>query len=313
MDLFPATFQAVATLMAIGCLGFWLISRHFIAEHAMGPLSALAIDVALPCLIFANIISSFKPANSGAWWLLPLAWAVFTAGAFALSFISSFLAAPETRREFRASLFYQNGIFLPLTIIAQIFGPDSTLLVGLFLFTLMYPAFFFTTAPVFFKAGMSFNRSRIANPVLISTLAAMTIKLTGVDVLIPAFVISSLRQVGSISVPLLMIIVGGSIFLDFQQPGRIRVLEALKFVLVKNVIFPLAALGVLILVRPPYPMALIVMLQAAVPPITALPVFAERYQGDRGMVNQFMVASFLAALLTVPAFTMLFGRFFSPG
>ena len=160
---------------------------------------------------------------------------------------------------------------------------------------------------------MSFNRSRVLNPVLISTLAAMTIKLSGADTFIPRFLVSSFKQVGAISVPLLMIIVGGSIFLDFQQPGRIRALEVMKFVLVKNAIFPLAALGALILLRPPYPIALIVMIQSAVPPITALPVFAERYQADRGMVNQFMVASFLAALITVPAAIMFFGHFFAPG
>jgi hypothetical protein len=313
MALFLTTFQAVATLLAIGCLGFWLISRHFIAEHAMGPLSFLAIDIALPCLIFANIITGFNPASAGAWWLLPLVWVAFTAGTFGMAFISSYLAEPGTRREFRACLFYQNGIFLPLTIITQLFGPDSILLVTLFLFTLVYPAFFFTTAPVFFKADMSFNRSRIMNPVLISTLAAMVIKLTGADAFIPGFIVFSLRQVGAISVPLLMIIVGGSIFLDFKQPGRIRVLEAMKFVLAKNILFPLAVLGMLVLLRPPYPIALIVMIQSAVPPITALPVFAERYQADRGMVNQFMVASFLAAMVTVPAAIMLFGRFFSPG
>jgi len=313
MTLFLATFQAVATLLAIGCLGIWLISRHYIAEHAMGPFSALAIDVALPCLIFANIIGTFTPADSGTWWLLPLGWVAFTVGAFALTVIFSYLAAPATRAEFRACLFYQNGIFLPLTIITQIFGPDSTLLVGLFLFTLLYPAFFFTTAPAFFQAGMSFNRSRVLNPVLISTLAAMAIKLSGADTCIPGFIVSSCRQIGAISVPLLMIIVGGSIFLDFRQPGRIRALEIIKFVLVKNIVFPLAALGLLILLHPPYPMALIILLQAAVPPITALPVFAERYQADRGLVNQFMVASFLAALITVPVAIMLFGRFFTPG
>jgi len=312
MTLFLATFQAVATLLAIGCLGFWLISRHFIAEHAMGPFSALAIDIALPCLIFANIIGTFEPASSSGWWQLPLGWAAFTVGSFALTVLSSYLAAQAPRREFRACRVYQHGIFLPLTIITQLFGTDSPLLVALFLFTLMFPAFFFTTAPALFKAGLSFNRSRVLNPVLISTLLAMAVKLAGADACIPGFIVSSCRQVGAISVPLLMIIVGGSIFLDFRQPGRIRVLEVMKFVLVKNVAFPLVALGMLVLLRPSYPMALIVMLQASVPPITALPVFAERYQADRGLVNQFMVASFLAALITVPTAIMLFGRFFSP-
>jgi malate permease and related proteins len=310
MQLFSATFQAVAILLAIGLLGFWLIRRRLLGEPCLGPLSALAIDIALPCLIFANIIGTFKPASSGIWWLLPLCWAGFTAAAFLLSMACASISAPATRREFIACLFYQNGIFLPLTIIVQVFGPESELLVGLFLFTLLYPAFFFTTAPVFFKAGVTFNLARVLNPVLISTIAAMAIKLAGLDIFIPAFIVAALKQVGAISIPLLMIIVGGSIFLDFKQPGRIRVLEVIKFVLLKNIIFPLATLGVLILIHPPYQIALLIMLQGAVPPITALPVFAERYQGDRGMVNQFMVASFFLSLLTVPATLMLFSLYF---
>jgi len=313
MQLFATTFQAVATLLAIGILGFWLISRRIIGELAIGSLSALAIDIALPCLIFANIISNFKPDASGAWWLLPLGWAIFTIGACALTWICSTIAATETRWEFRACLFFQNGIFLPLTIIAQMFGADSIQVTELFLFTLLYPAFFFTTAPAFFRAGLTFNRSRVFNSVLISTVAAMAIKLCGLDRFIPTFVVLSLKQVGALSVPLLMIIVGGSIFLDFKQQGRIRWLEVMKFVLAKNVIFPLATLGFLLLLRPSYTMALFIMLQGAVPPVTALPVFADRYQGDRGIVNQFMVASFLFALISVPVAILLFEYFFSPG
>lgn len=313
LGLFTATFQAVATLLIIGFLGFWLISRRIIGEQVLAPLSALAIDIALPCLIFANIIGNFQPAAYHGWWLMPLYWVVFTVAAFLLTAACAFISARTTRSEFRACLFFQNGIFLPVTIIAQMFGPDTPHMVTLFLFTLLYPAFFFTTAPAFFKAGISFNRQRVFNAVLISTIAALAVKLARLDIYVPGFILSSLKQVGSISIPLLMIIVGGSVFLDLKQQGHIRIFEIAKFVLAKNIVFPLATLGILILLKPPYPVALIIMLQGAVPPITALPVFADRYQGDRGIVNQFMVASFLSALVTVPAAMMIFGRFFAPG
>ena len=54
------------------------------------------------------------------------------------------------------------------------------------------------------------------------------------------------------------------------------------------------------------------MMQACVPPVTAIPIITEREGGDRNIVNQFMVASFLFSLLTIPAMLMLFSRFFTP-
>ena len=71
-----------------------------------------------------------------------------------LTFICSTVARAEYRREFRVSLLFQNGIFFPLAIIAEMYGTNSVLLVELFLFTLLYPAFFFNASPLFFSKGL---------------------------------------------------------------------------------------------------------------------------------------------------------------
>ena len=113
------------------------------------------------------------------------------------------------------------------------------------------------------------------------------------------------------TIPLIMFILGGNIYVDFQKKGRIFTLEIIKFVLIKNIIYPLVFLLIIILIQPPYPIALIIILQSAVPPVTAVPLLTERAGGNRAIVNQFIVASFMMSLLTIPAMVYLFSTFFS--
>lgn len=49
----------------------------------------------------------------------------------------------------------------------------------------------------------------------------------------------------------------------------------------------------------PYHIALIIIIQAAVPPVTAVPIVTERAGGDRAVVNQFIVASFIVSLFSI--------------
>ncbi|HNY64446.1 MAG TPA: AEC family transporter [Deltaproteobacteria bacterium] len=313
MQIFLTTFTAVAMLLTIGILGYWLISRKVIAGPVLGPLSVLAIDIALPCLIFAGILTKFNPAQHTDWWNLILWWAGAQALFTVLAFVFSLVSKAGHRREFRVSLLFQNGIFFPLAIIAEMFGTGSFMIVQLFLYTLFYPAFFFNTAPLFFRRGLKLKPARILNPVLAATLLAVAVRYTGLDGFVPKFLMEGIRMVGAMSVPLLMLVLGGTIYLDMSEIERPSYGENLKFVAVKNILFPLATLGVLTVVRPPYAIAFIIMLQAAVPPVTAVPVITGREGGNRNIVTQFMVASFLCSLITLPLMITIFSRFFTPG
>ena len=312
MNILFTTFTAVGTLFIIGLLGFWLLSRRILIDNVLGPLSVLAIDIALPCMIFANILTGFDPDKYPLWWTLPLWCLGVTAFFWVMATAVSTLSTKASRREFRFSLFFHNGIFFPLAIITELFGAHSPYVVDLFLFTLFYPAFFFNTAPLFFgKKIQSLNWRRIFNPILAATIIAVSFRLTGLHRLVPEFFITGFSLVGNMAVPLLLIILGGNIFLDMNKRGKIAPKETLKFISVKNIIFPVVTLGVLILLNPPYYIALIIMIQSAVPPITAVPILTEREGGDRTIVNQFMVASFGISLITLPVMILLFSRFFA--
>jgi len=311
MDLFAVTFQSVIVLLGIGVVGFLIVRRKVVSENALGTLSNLALDIALPCLIFVNILSTFSPADNPEWWMLPLWWLLFTGIAFALTMVFMFLSHQKTRREFAMSLFFHNGLFFPLAILTGMFGSSSPYLVSLFLFMLLYPAFLFNTYPFFFGKPKGVNWKRLFNTVFVATLIALALRFVGAQSYVPEFVLMILGMLGAMTVPVLMIVIGGHLAVDFQKKGKLYTGEILKFVLIKNIAFPFIFLGILLVLRPSSEIALLLLLQSAVPPVTAVTIFTERVGGNQSIVNQFLVASFIASLLPIPVMMSLYTLFFT--
>ena len=317
MDLLVTTFEAVAVLIGIGVVGFVVIARGKLPDSILPVLTPLVIDIALPCMIFANIISRFNPGASS-WWHLPLWWAGFTVVAFILAILFTLISRTAYPREFAMSLFYQNAIFIPLAILTGMFGAETERLVDLFLFTLLYPAFFFNTFHLFYRKkgettapGEGIRWSRIFTPVLVATILAVVMKLSGTHVMVPEFVVDILRSIGTMTVPLIMIIIGGNIYVDLKTTENFFIKDIIKFIICKNVLFPLSFLALLVIVAPPFGIALIIMIQGATPPITAIPIMMDRTGGNRTVANQFFVASMFASVITIPLMMLLFGQFFS--
>ena len=311
------TLQAVFALLGIGLLGFWIIGRKRVPSDTLAFLSSLAIDIALPLLVLANLIYDFSPQKYPDWWRLPLWWLGFTIVALALSLATSFLVRKEIRSEFTIGLFYQNGLFFPILIIGGLFGQGNPYLVTLFLFMIFLPSMIFSTYTLFFSGAIQkekLNWRRIVNPVLVATVVGLVIGLIAARNYIPDFLITIVTMIGAMATPLFMLILGGNVYNDFmykeENKSKSSIWGIFKFVMIKNIIFPLVFLGLLLWLRPDFTIALIVMLQAAVPPITAIPILTERCGGNRKIASQFVVASFIFSIFSIPAFIYLFSRFF---
>jgi hypothetical protein len=318
MNIFLITYQVVLALLGIGVLGFWIIGRRHMPADSLALLTSIAIDITLPCLALGSILVQFSPKQFPDWWQMPLWWLGFTAIAFVLSLLASLIAKKETRGEFSMSLFFQNGLFFPLVIITGLFPNNaSTYLILLFLLMFFQPSLIFSTYSFFFRKKAqtpTLNWRRIVNPVMVVTLVGIIIGLAGLNVYIPRFVILILTLIGGMAIPLFMLILGGNIYNDFvnREPvdRKIYVAEIIKFTLIKNLLFPLVFLGLLIWIQPDFPVALLLILEAAVPPITAIPIFTERSGGNRALTNQYIVASFVFSIFSIPGILYLFGLFF---
>jgi predicted permease len=311
MDIFIIVLESVLVLLGIGVIGFWIARRNIIPENVLGFLSTLALDIALPCTVFASIMVNFSPSEFPNWWQLPLWWLLFTAIALILTLLTRYISDKNTRAEFSIGIFYQNGIFFPLIILSGIFSTDTPYIAQLFIFIMLHPTLFFSTYHLFFKKAREAVRwNRALNPVLIATLVAIIIQLAAVKDYLPEFIISIFEILGAMALPLVMIILGGSLYLDFQQKGKFYVSEIIKFLIIKNIVFPLVFLAILILVKPSYNIALIFILQSAVPPITGIPIVTDRVGGNKSITTQFVFSSFVLSMISIPAIFHLFSQFF---
>jgi len=308
------TFESVAVLLGIGLVGFWIIRRKLVPDTIFSLLSPLALEIALPCLIFVRIIQDFSIQELPEWWQLPLWWLFFTGIAAGLTGLFMFVSKKSSRREFSLTLFYQNGIFFPLAILSGMFPNEPSYVISLILFTLFYPAFFFSTYFLFYRSSQKkvIHWKKIFHPVLLVTLLALAIRLTGLHTAVPTIVLDMSSLLGGMTIPLIMLILGGNMYVDFHKKGDIQLLEISKFVLAKNIVFPLIFIGILLLFKPifSYTIALLILLQSAVPPVTASPLVIERMGGNRILANQFLFASFLLSLISIPVIVTIFTFFF---
>lgn len=313
MDIFTIVLQSVLVLLGVGVIGFWITRRGITPESVHAFLSRLAIDIALPCMVFSSIITTFTPDKLPDWWQLPLWWAVFAAASLGLSLLFMFLAAKENRAEFAMSLFYQNGLFFPVIIISGVFGAGSEYLPQLYIYIMLHPVMFFSTYHLFLKKKLADTRvrwSRIFNPVLIATVLGLVLQLFSAGEHLPDFAVDVIDMIGDMALPLILLVLGGSLYLDFKQRGRFYIKEILKFLAVKNIIFPLICLGLLIAFKPAYGLALLFFLEAAVPPITTIPIMTERGGGNKALANQFVFSSFIFSIITIPLLFWFFNHYF---
>lgn len=319
MDTFIIVLQSVLVLLGIGALGFWITKRGVIPEDVLGILSRLAIDIALPCMIFASVLVNFTPSEYPGWWQLPLWWFFFTTVSLILTVLAMPLSSKDTRSEFGMNLFYQNGLFFPLIVISGIFGTDSPYLTQLYIYIALHPVMFFSTYYLFFRKARGQGKqkiqwNRIFNPILIATVLAVVIQLFEVRDYLPGFFLSIMQILGGMALPLIMIILGGSLYLDFKQKGKFYLREIIKFLAIKNVVFPLVFLGLLVIFKLKldisYNIAMLLILQSAVPPITGTPIMVERVGGNKSISNQFVFSSFVFSVISIPFIFWLFCHLF---
>jgi len=312
MNIFVGTFQAVAIVFFICTIGFFLVRKKVIPSQFLGSLSTFVLELALPSFVFTKLITNFNPETASSKLQLPIYWGGFTLILFLLTLAGSYLAAKDNRREFKVSLFFPNAMFIPIILITEQYGPNSPHLINLFLFTLFFPAFFFNSYALFFgRKAKNIDWKKTIHPVLIAIIAAILIKLTALDQYIPNFVGSALKLIGNTTVPLLMIVLGGIIYIDFKDRGKINWFEIIKFVLLKNITFPAIILALLYILRVPKDIAFIITLLSAVPPLSVLPVVMDRVNGNRKIVNQFLIFSTSFSIISLPIVMVIFDKLFS--
>lgn len=293
-------FSSIAELFGLFAIG-WLIRRwDYARKEDLDRWGRIAAEIFYPFLIFHSIIRDFDPATVRTLWMMPaLALGLMVAGATVGLLVCRGMKSrdPATRRTFVHLCAMNNFIYLPIFIIQNSLPPAA--LADFFVFNLGSTIGFWTIG-VLTLGGITEWRSTLRNlisPPLVSMFAAIALAWSGARDWLPQPLIAICRDAGSLSVPLMLIIIGAGLQGAFHR-DQVR---DLTFITVLR-LFLLPALYIAIIKAMPLPpdLELLAIIVALMPASAVSSVMARLYGGVPAFASAATLVTHVGSLVTVP-------------
>ncbi len=297
--------KIVVVLLLFGA-GWLLRTRRLLDGAALPALSRLVVDVTFPALVLVQLPRTVDPDVLRTAWVVPAAGVVVIAGGM----LVGRLLTRSSTGAFLVGL--PNWIFLPLLIGEGLFGAAGVRTVLLFNVGAQVVLW---TLGVVTVGGRAHPAALLRNPGLLALAVPAAGELArgggggGAGALAARALIEALDLLGSITVPLSVVVTGAQLA---DQRGGGAPAELLRVLLGRLLVLPalvgaglagVAALGAP-LARPDRVLLLVI---AAMPVALSGSLFAQRYGGDTALASRAVLVSTTSSLLTVPALVWALG------
>ncbi len=309
VESFKITGSAVVQIFLLGALGYFLARKNILGDEGLNAISRLTLDITLPLLIFAQLIKEFSFSNYANWWVFPLlSLAITLLGLIVGAVFSWLIKGSQHKAQFISLVSFQNSGYLPLALIAALLPPELAAPVFIYLFL-----FLFGFNLVMFSLGvfiLSYSKEKkfemvsLFSPPVIACLAGLAGVFFGLPKVMPDWAIKPIRMMGDCTLPLAMLVVGGS--LASIRLKHIDIKAMIYLVLAKLVVMPLIGLWVVTSYSMPHLVALLVILQLAAPPATTLSVLVRHYRKEDLLVSQGIFFGHILSLISIPVFLSIY-------
>lgn len=309
--IFENTLFLMIQISLIGLVGFWGVSRGMIGELCLLTLSKLVIEVSFPCYIFTHILKNVTVESVYDLIWLPLSCvAILVLGYLVASLYLAIDKKVKEPGEFKLLVTFQNAVYIPLPIISVLFpGPEQNkIFLYLFVFNIPFSALLFSVSPHVLKKErhLEFSWRSVFNNPVIAVLGSLVLIFTGLNRFVPHTVLSSMEMLGKITVPLVMIVTGGIIYLNSRAKVPACKSTIAKISVLKLVVVPVAVIAAVALLKVRYEIAVLLVLEACVPSASTLSLIARKEEADYKLIGATIFWSYIASIFTVPFFLSLY-------
>ncbi|MCM8792329.1 MAG: AEC family transporter [Candidatus Omnitrophica bacterium] len=307
------SLKGVFELFILGLVGFFLVKRKVLNSEGLNFLSKLVVEVSLPLMIFLRLVKNFSFTQYPEWWIYPLISFFITGLGLVIGMIFlPFLKELPYKLQFLSLVTFQNSGYLPLILISAILPKEKmeVMFIYIFLFLLGFNLIMwsFGIYLISLSRKKSLELGSLFSPPVVATLVGLIIVYLGLDKFIPGFVYRPLSMLGDSTLPLAIIVVGGS--LAQLQINRFDKKAMLYLVLAKLILMPLLGLLLFIKFRLSELIGLLIILELAVPPATSLSLIVRHYQKDDLIISQGIFFGHIVSLITLPLFLSLYFTYF---
>lgn len=282
-------------LFGLMVIGYLCGKTHVLDATANAKFSGFILKATLPATILNSAFSQNAMESGLVWHVTVTAVGVFVL----LPVISKLLARLlHLNVTYQLMLNYSNLGFMGLPIISSVYGEESTFFVAIFM--MIFNIHMFTVGIITLQGKPdSFGAmlKKLCTPAIISALLAFVIVLFHIDAPAPAArLISSL---GSVTIPLAMIIIGSQLAqMRFQEVLLKPSLYMMSFL--KLVVYPAVVYVVLRLIIGPGMVTDIATILMGLPVAANVTMLCSEYDGDVSLAAQGTCISTLFSLLTIP-------------
>ena len=291
----------IAIAMGVGALARRL---GYIREEDLNRWSHLVIDFLFPAFVFHAIVTGLQPDRLGEAWPLPLLGFGMMALGGALGYPLRMIlrsSDPDVRKTFHHFCAVNNYGFLPLVLVANLWGKQELAL--LFLLNLGSSIAYWTVG-VGLLGGSNLRQAArsILTPSLAALFMALGVSVSGVAQWLvpggePGVLLKVCGSLGGAAVPMILVLIGASMYGAPLMNDK-RDLAWLTFV--RLILLPaatIAVLRVLPLSNSTYNLALIVSLMPAAMSSTIL---TRRFGGSPNFAAAAAVITTVLSIATIP-------------
>ncbi|MFT9076627.1 AEC family transporter [Ethanoligenens sp.] len=291
--------QGILFLLMIA--GVYARKRSFITPESRKKLTALFINLILPC----NIVASFHIRLS--------AQVIASAGeilaiSFGVQMLSWLLSKLLYRRVshnkqmvLRYGTICSNSGFMGNPVVEGVYGMEGLLYASLFLIPVRI--FMWSAGLSLFTVAdkKDILKKLLRHPCIIAVWIGLGLML--IDFRLPKFVLDSISSISVCTTAVAMIIIG-AILAEVDVRRAINRLTV-YYSFVRLIFIPLLVLGVLLLLHVSTMLTGIAVLLAGMPAGSTTAILAEQYDGDAAYASQCVLLSTVFSLVTLPALSWL--------
>lgn len=280
----------------------FVLARFLIPQKYFSWLNQFIFYLVMPSLVFSSMMKSFTLDVLAKYWYLVLFQPLFILAAFGVyrMFALGHFSQDERRVNFGVYAF-QNSAYIPIALFSVILSEADYLLMLNYLFIMLigYNLAMFSYGENLFSAK-KMDFSIFKNAVILTIIVSAVIAGGGFTHHVPVFFVQVTQWVGTLTVPLVMASLGGSIYFSTQCGAHVSRKTLIRLFWGKAIVFPLAGLLLIKLFSLSGLIALFVFVQALMPPAANLVVLARNSENMTCLVGGYMTYAYLFALFYVP-------------
>lgn len=309
LEHFKITGISVFQILLLSGIGFFLVKRSFLSTQGLDDLSRLVMDITLPLLIFCQILTGFSFSAYPDWWVFPLISIVITLTGLLIGFLfSGFAEKGKERRQFISLIAFQNSGYLPLALLAALLTAEKAaeVFIYIFLFLMGFNLMMFSLGVFIlnYHEGKKFNIKSLLSAPVVATIFSLLIIYFGLNKFVPSEVLRPLRILGDTTLPLAMLVVGGSLAKVSLKNLNKRAITIV--VLAKMVLLPLLGIVLLDIFNVSGLMGILIVVQLSMPSAVTISSILRAYKKEDVISSQGIFITHIFAVITIPLFLILY-------